>query len=81
MFVNQAKNKRGLLSKLYKRGIDKHDARKTVYSNQGIWKMSHERVVEKAYSVEWFTWQLGVKLTSGKRLDHWFDIKKWVKLA
>ena len=81
MFVSQAKNKRGLLSKLYKRGIDKHDARKTVYSNQGIWKMSHERVVEKAYSVEWFTWQLGVKLTSGKRLDHWFDIKKWVKLA
>ena len=81
MFVNQAKNKRGLLSKLYKRGIDKQDAKKAVYSNQGIWKMSHERVVEKAYSVEWFTWQLGVKLTSGKRLDHWFDIKKWVKLA
>lgn len=81
MLINQAKNKRGLLSKLDKRGISKKDTKMVVYSNRGPWKMSHERIVEKAYSVEWFTWQLGVKIVSNKCLDHWFETKKWVKLA
>jgi RNA-directed DNA polymerase len=80
-FVNQQKKKRNLLSTLLKKGIEKKRARKAVYSHRGPWKISHEGVIEKAYSNKWFTEQLGLTVISDKLLDHWFDTKKWVMLT
>lgn len=80
-FVYQSKKKRNLVSKLMERGIKKKDAKAAVYSQQSIWKTSHATKVEQAFPNDWFTRQLGLLVISGKRLDHWFDIKTWVKLA
>jgi RNA-directed DNA polymerase len=81
MIINQQKKRRGLFSKLLKRGITKKDAKRAVYSNSGTWKISHERAVEKAFPNDWFTEQLGMLVISDRQLAHWFDIMKWVKLT
>lgn len=78
--VKQQKKKRNLLTLLRRRGANKKSAAKTVYSNKGPWKLSHTRVVEKAYSIEWFK-QQGQIIVSGNALNHWFGIEKWVKLT
>lgn len=80
-FVYQSKKKRNLISKLIYRGVSKSDAKKTVYSSRGTWKLSHERAVEKAFPNDWFAEHLGLLIISDKQLKHWCDIKKWVKLA
>jgi group II intron reverse transcriptase/maturase len=77
--VKQQKKKRNLLSLLQKHGISKKAAGKTVYSNRGPWNLSHTRVLEKVYSIDWFIKQ-GQLIVSGNSLDHWFGIGKWVKL-
>lgn len=77
--VKQQKKKRNLLSLLRKHGISKKAAGKTVYSNRGPWNLSHTRVLEKVYSIEWFIKQ-GQLIVSGNSLEHWFGIEKWVKL-
>lgn len=77
--VKQQKKKRNLLALLQRAGI-KRNAGKTVYSNRGPWNLSHTRVIEKVYSIEWFI-KHGQIIVSGNLLDHWFGIEKWVKLA
>lgn len=78
--IKQQKKKRNLLALLQRNGINKKSAAKTVYSNKGPWNLSHNRVVEKVYSVEWFIKQ-GQEIVSGNALGHWFEIGKWVKLT
>jgi hypothetical protein len=36
---------------------------------------------ELAYSNFWFINKMGLKIKSDKKLEHWFDSKKWVKLT
>ena len=79
-FVNQQKRRRNLYHKLIKQGVGKKMAAKTVYSNKGIWNLSHTRAVEKAYSNKWFV-NAGLKIVSNLGLSHWMPINKWVKLA
>jgi len=79
--VRQQKKKRNLLKMLMKRGIKKANAKKVVYSNHRTWKLSHTAVMEKVYSIKWFIEGLGQKIISNKKLDHWFEIRKWVKLT
>lgn len=78
--VRQQKKKRNLLALLIKKGITKKSAAKTVYSNRGTWNLSHTRALEKAYSIEWFIKQ-GQIVISNNPMEHWFAIKKWVKLT
>lgn len=78
--VRQQKKKRNLLALLIKKGITKKSAAKTVYSNRGTWNLSHTRALEKAYSIEWFIKQ-GQIVISNNPMEHWFGIKKWVKLT
>ncbi len=78
--IKQQKKKRNLLALLQRYGIKKKRAAKAVYSNKGPWNLSHTRMVEKVYSIEWFIKQ-GQEVVSRNALAHWFEIGKWVKLA
>jgi len=78
--IKQQKKKRNILALSQRHGINKKAACKTVYSNKGPWNLSHTRVIEKVYSIEWFVKQ-GQLIVSGNALAHWFGIGKWVKLA
>jgi len=77
--VSQLKRKRNILALLLKSAVGKKAASKTVYSNRGTWNLSHARVVEKVYSIEWFVKQ-GQLLVSGNLMEHWYRIGKWVRL-
>jgi len=79
--VAQQKRRRHLVEKLSERGVPRGQARKTVYSNRGRWNLSHTRAVEKAYPNHWFIETVGQKVTSNKKLPHWFDVKAWIKLT
>jgi len=79
--VYQQKKKRNLLALLLKRGIKKKSAAKTVYSNRGIWNLSHTPALDKAYSIEWFVKQAGQIIISNTLMKHWFEIKKRVRLT
>ena len=72
--------RRNLLAKLVKMGIQKMKARTTVYSNRNTWFLSHTNAVEKAYTNDWFE-RMGLIVISNKKLEHWFETSKWVKLA
>jgi RNA-directed DNA polymerase len=78
--VRQQKRKRFLLKLLLKRGINKKSATKTVYSNQGTWKLSHSNALDKAFPIDWFVKQ-GQKIMSNMKMEHWFRIAKWVRLT
>ena len=78
--ITQQKKKRNLLSLLLARGATKKKASNTVYSNRGIWNLSHTGVVDNAFPIDWFIKQ-GQKIMSNMQLRHWFGIKKWVKLT
>ena len=79
-FVKQQKSRRNLARKLIKQGADRKTAMKTVYSNKKTWKLSHTRMVEKAFSNNWFE-RAGLKIISNLKLSHWEPVNKWVKLV
>ena len=79
--IVQQKKKRNLLELLLKRGIKKKSAAKTVYSNRGTWNLSHTAAIDKAFSIEWFTKQIGQIIISDNQIKHWFGIEKWIKLV
>ena len=80
-FVRQKKRHRFLVKDLISRGVSGSSARRTVYTNNGPWVLSHKRAVEKAYSNDWFNRQLNFK-TMSERPDftHWKDPKIWIRL-
>lgn len=80
-FVKQQKRRRHLHRKLVKQGVREKLVKKTVYSNSGPWKMSHTRAVEMGYPNRWFTDRAGQTIFSDLNLEHWFPVRKWVKLA
>ena len=79
--VYQQKKRRNLFELLLKRGIKRKSAAKAVYSNRGIWNLSHTTVLDKGFPVEWFTKETGQIIISNAKLRHWFEIEKWVSLA
>jgi RNA-directed DNA polymerase len=79
-FVYQQKKKRNLLSLLLKYGIKKKTANNTVYSNRGVWSLSHTAALEKAFSIDWFV-KRGQKIMSNMSMGHWFEVDKWVRLT
>ena len=78
--VKQQKRSRFLYRKLFKLGVNRRLAAKTVYSNRGPWSMSHTRALEQAYSNRWFKERIGQHILSDRKLEHWFPVTKWVKL-
>lgn len=78
--VSQQKSRRNLFEKLIKHQVPRKLAARTVFSHKKRWDLSHTRAVEMAYSNQWFA-SHGLYTASDKRLAHWFDEKKWIKLT
>lgn len=79
--VSQQKNKRNLANKLVKRGGWRKEAIRTVYKNRKRWALSHTRAVERAYSNKWFIKSLGQVTFSDQKCEHWFEVRKWIKMT
>lgn len=79
--VDQQKSKRNLFNKLVKRGISQGFAGKTVYTNDKRWSLSHSRAVEKAYPNAYFINELKQFTRSKDQLEHWFNIRRWIRLV
>jgi RNA-directed DNA polymerase len=79
--VSQQKKRRYLFEKLLKRGVKRQLAAKTAYSHKRRWALSHTRAVEGAYPNRWFIEEMGLKVRSTEKHQHWFDIHQWVKVT
>ncbi len=78
--IDQQKSKRNLFNKLVKRGISQGFAGVTVYCNNKRWSLSHSRAVERAYSNDYFINELRQFIRSDVKLEHWFNIRRWIRL-
>lgn len=78
--VGQQKSRRNLFKKLLKANVPRHLAAKTAFSHKKRWALSHSRAVERAYSNGWFESQ-GLYTASNKKLEHWFEPGRWIKLT
>lgn len=75
-FIKNHKRKRYLYRKLIQQGIRGPTAYKTVYlKNSGRWRMAHDFVVTRAWSLHWFGRQ-GIKVRSDWQLRHWRDLRE-----
>lgn len=79
--VGEQKRKRHLYRKLVRRGITRHTAAKTVFSNRKRWELSNTWALTKAYSVKWFVEEMGQAIRSDQQLRHWFGCKRWIRLV
>jgi len=79
--VAQQKKRRHLFEKLLKRGVARRLAARTAYSHKRRWALSHTRAVEGAYPNRWFIEEMGLKVRSTEKHQHWFDIRQWVKVT
>lgn len=79
--VDQQKSRRHLFNKLMKRGVSRIKAARTSFSNDKRWVLSHTNAVERAYPNGWFIKTKGLRTRSNEKREHWFDIKKWIRLT
>ena len=79
--VDQQKNKRNLFNKLIKRGVSRTRAAETIFTNNKRWALSHTAAIEQAYPNRWFIRDMNLQVRSNENREHWFDIKKWIRLA
>ncbi len=79
--VSQQKRKQHLYRKLVKRGVPHKQASKGVFSNNKRWQLSNARAVTRAYPNSWFINLKGQAIRSDRKLDHWFDVSQWIRLA
>jgi len=79
--VSQQKRKRHLYRKLVKRGVPPKQASKGVFSNNKRWQLSNARAVTRAYPNSWFINLKGQEIRSDRKLDHWFEVSQWIRLA
>lgn len=77
--VVQCKKRRYLSKRLVKRGVKPGLVYSNIFSNKGKWALSICPAMHKGYSNEWFESQ-GLRRLSESKLEHWFGIRKWVKL-
>lgn len=78
--VNQQKSRRNLYNKLIKRGVSREKAAIS-FSNNKRWALSHTNAIERAYPNGWFAVEKGLRIRSKEKREHWFEEKKWVRLA
>ncbi len=79
--VDQQKSQRNLTRKLIARGVPRRQAATTVYSHRGRWALSNTLAVTKAYPNDWFTAVMGQAIRSDRKLRHWFDVARWIRLT
>jgi RNA-directed DNA polymerase len=79
--VDQQKSRRNLFHKLMKRGVSRTKAAVTSFSNKKRWALSHTAAMEKAYLNHWFIHNMNLQIRSHENREHWFDIKKWIRLT
>jgi group II intron reverse transcriptase/maturase len=79
--VDHQKSKRNLFRKLIKRGVSRHLAANTVYSNRHRWALSRTMALSKAYPNRWFIRDKGQVIRSDRKLPHWLDLNQWISLA
>lgn len=79
--VDQQKSRRNLFHKLVKRGVSRTRAAITSFSNKKRWALSHTPALELAYTNRWFIEEKNLQIRSSEKHDHWFDIKKWVRVT
>ena len=79
--VDQQKSRRNLFHKLLKRGVSRTRAAVTSFSNKKRWALSHTPALELAYTNRWFIQEKNLQIRSSEKHNHWFDIKKWIRLT
>ena len=79
--VDQQKRKRHLFRKLVKRGVSRKHAANAVFSNNKRWVLSNARAMTKAYPNSWFINEKGQEIRSNRRMEHWFEVSQWIRLA
>ncbi len=79
--IGQQKKRRHLFNKLIKRGLSRSYAAKTVFNNDGRWVLSGKLAMARAYSVPWFTNQMGQKIRSQENRPHWFERNQWIRMT
>jgi RNA-directed DNA polymerase len=79
--VDQQKNRRNLYHKLVKRGVSQTRAAVTSFSNKKRWALSHTPALELAYTNRWFIQEKNLQIRSSEKHNHWFDIKKWIRVT
>jgi len=79
--VSQQKRKQHLYRKLVKRGVPPKQASKGVFSNNKRWQLPNARAVTRAYPNSWFINLKGQAIRSDRKLDHWFEVSQWIRLA
>lgn len=78
--VNQQKRKRNLVKLLCNKGIKREKVNKAIYTNSRTWKLSHIPLVDRAFSIKWFSNQ-GQLIMSNLKLKHWFELERWIALT
>lgn len=79
--VDQQKSRRNLFHKLINRGVSWPKAALTSFNNKKRWAISHMPAMERAYSNNWFTREMGLKIRSNEKREDWFSVGKWIRLA
>jgi len=79
-FMRDQKRRRYLVRKLIKQGTRRHTAMKVVYSNDGIWRMSHSFAANSAWNIRWFK-ERGLATVSEQQRPHWQSLDLWIKLT
>jgi RNA-directed DNA polymerase len=78
--IGEQKKRRHLFAKLKLRGVSKKLA-SVVFKNRGRWSLSHSKAMERAYPNAWFIAEMGQNISSDQRMEHWFELRKWIKLT
>jgi RNA-directed DNA polymerase len=78
--IRNMKRRRTIAKNFIKMGVKSRTAYKTVYSNQGWWKLSRSYAANKTFSNKWFEDQ-GLYIRSDHQYSHWFDVKIWIKIT
>ena len=78
--IGQQKNRRNLFNKLIKRNVPRPLA-SVAFTNKGRWALSNTFAMNRAYSISWFTKEMGQKTISEERRPHWFASNQWIKVV
>ncbi len=78
--IRNMKRKRTIAGKLVKKGINKKNVCKTVFSPKSWWALSNSGVVNKAFSTKWFE-TMGLFTRSQEQQMHWFSVEQWIRIS
>lgn len=79
--IDQQKSRNNLYNKLTKRGVPEWLAATTVFTHKKRWALSRTRAVNIAFPNRWFIKEMGQFIRSSAKLDHWFELKTWIRVV